>query len=81
MTIIVLKHILKFIEMVLKDENDFEISEFYQPRTFEKVENDAILRKFQNFWEIIAGGAPALRVSRAVTRLTVHRSLPYRNSS
>ena len=36
--IIVLKHILKFIEMVLKDENDFKISEFYQPRTFEKVE-------------------------------------------
>ena len=25
-----LKHILKFIEMVLKDENDFEISEFYR---------------------------------------------------
>ena len=28
--IIVLKHILKFIETVLKDENDFEISEFYR---------------------------------------------------
>ena len=30
---------------------------------------------------MIAGGAPALQVPRAVTRLTVHRSLPYRNSS
>ena len=30
---------------------------------------------------MIAGGAPALQVSRAVTRLTVHRSLPYQNSS
>ena len=37
-SIIVLKHILKFIEMVLKFENDFEISEFYQPRTFAKIE-------------------------------------------
>ena len=36
--IIVVEFILKFIEMVLKDENDFEISEFYQPRTFAKVE-------------------------------------------
>ena len=27
-----------------------------------------------------AEGAPALRVPRAVTRLTVHRSLPYGNS-
>ena len=35
---IVLKHKLKFIEMALKYENDFEISEFYQPRTFAKVE-------------------------------------------
>ena len=29
---------LKFIEMVLKPWNNFEISEFYQPRTFAKVE-------------------------------------------
>ena len=34
--IIVLKHILKFIEMVLKDGNDFEISEFYRSQTFTK---------------------------------------------
>ena len=34
--IIVVKHILKFIEIVLKSEKDFEISEFYQPWTFQK---------------------------------------------
>ena len=37
MTVIVLKHIRKFIEMVLKDENDFKISEFYPSRTFAKA--------------------------------------------
>ena len=36
--IIVVEHILKFIEMALKCENDFEISEFYPSRTFAKVE-------------------------------------------
>jgi len=29
-----LENILKFIEMVLKFENDFEISEFYRSQTF-----------------------------------------------
>ena len=38
-TIIVVENILKFIEMVPKCENDFEISEFYRPRTSAKVEN------------------------------------------
>ena len=33
--------------------------------------------KISNFLENDSGGAPALRVPRAVTRLTVHRSLPY----
>ena len=32
----IVEHILKFIEMVLKDENDFEISEFYRVLTFRK---------------------------------------------
>ena len=41
--IIVLKQILKFIEMVLKCGNDFEISEFYRIHFFLKVENDEIL--------------------------------------
>ena len=31
---IVVEHILKFIEIVLKCENDFEISEFYPSRFF-----------------------------------------------
>ena len=35
-------------------------------------------RIFENFVE---GGAPALRVIRAGTRLTVHRSLPYRTAA
>ena len=35
------------------------------------------LGKIENFHE---EGVPALRVIRAGTRLTVHRSLPYRNS-
>ena len=34
MTELVLKQVLKFIEMVLKDENDFEISEFYPHEIF-----------------------------------------------
>ena len=48
---IVVEHTLKFIEMILKCENDFEISEFYQPRTFVKVENDEIFLKISNFLE------------------------------
>ena len=34
---IVLEHTLKFIEIVLKYENDFKISEFYPSRIFVKV--------------------------------------------
>ena len=72
---------MKFIEIVLKCENDFEISEFYRGQTFSsKVEKLSFLGNFE-FWEMVAGGAPALRVTRAETWLTVYRSLPYRNSS
>ena len=35
---IVVEYILKFIEMVLKYENAFEISEFYRFQTFTKIE-------------------------------------------
>ena len=35
--------------------------------------------KSRNFKNLVEGGAPALRVIRAGTRLTVHRSLPYQN--
>ena len=34
---IVVEDILKFIEMVLKCKNDFEISEFYRSQIFQKV--------------------------------------------
>ena len=37
--IIVVDEVLKFIQMVVKYENDFEISEFYRLWIFEKVEN------------------------------------------
>ena len=37
-SIIVVEHILKFIEIVLKFENRLEMSEFYQPQTFTKAE-------------------------------------------
>ena len=38
------------------------------------------IRKILKFWNFVEGGAPALRVIRAGTRLTVHRSLPYRTA-
>ena len=80
--IIVLEHILKFIEMDLNAGNDFEISEFYWVYFFLKVENGENFLKFSKKWKMkaVGGGAPALRVPRAETRLTVYRSLQYRNS-
>ena len=40
---IVVEHMLKFIEIVVKCENDFEISEFYRIQTFlKKLKNDVI---------------------------------------
>jgi len=35
-SIIVVEHILKFIEIILNVENDFEISEFCRSQTFSK---------------------------------------------
>ena len=46
------------------------------PELFKKVEKWADFLKMSNFLEMIAGGAPALRVPRAETWLTVYRSLP-----
>ena len=37
-SVIVLEHILKFIERVLNVENDFEISELYRVQIVHKVE-------------------------------------------
>ena len=48
--IIVLEDILKFIEIVLKFGNDFEISEFYPARTFSKSRKLLFL-KFSKFRE------------------------------
>ena len=45
---------------------------------YESRESFSKLRKFEKYFE---GGAPALRVIRAGTRLTVHRSFPYQNHS
>ena len=42
-----MENILKFIEMVVKFENDFKITELYQLRTFAKVEK--MTRFFENF--------------------------------
>ena len=39
---VVVEHILKFIEMVLKCEIDFKISVFYRFLTFSKLTNDEI---------------------------------------
>ena len=69
--------ILKFIKMVLKFENDFKISEFYRSQTFQKIEKWWDFLKISNFRKMKAGGAPALRVPRAETWVTVDRSLPY----
>ena len=70
--------------MVVKYVNDFEIPEFYRSRTFAKVKK---LMKFLKNFKILEifrkkreekkrVRAPALRVTRAETRLTVYRSLP-----
>ena len=80
--------------MVVKDKIDFEISEFYRSRTFEKVEILMIFSKNHFFRKLSRlrresekkrrkeerGGSPALRVIRAETRLTVYRWLPYQNN-
>ena len=71
--------------MVVNDEIDFEISEFYRLWMFEKVENLMTFSKNVKIEEEIrrekkkrrdGGRTLALRVIRAETRLTVHRSLP-----
>ena len=52
---IVVKHILKFIEMVLKSGNDFEISEFYRIQTFSKSRKMVRFLKISNFLENESG--------------------------
>ena len=55
MTELVLEQVFKFIEMVLKDENDFEISEFYRSRTFQKIEKWCDFLKISKFLENESG--------------------------
>ena len=59
------------------------MEKFYPLRTFQKLIFSVEISKISKNLEKIKsfeGGAPALRVIRAGTRLTVHRSLPYQNS-
>ena len=53
--IIVLEHILKFIEMVLDVENDFQISEFYRIHFFEKVDSLQFFFEFSKLLENDSG--------------------------
>ena len=51
-----MKNILKFIEMVLKYENDFKISEFYRLLTFPKSRKIVrFVLKISNFLEDNSG--------------------------
>ena len=72
---IVLDNVLKLWIELRKSKNDNAREKFYRVQCFRKVDI------FGRSSEIFEGGAPALRVIRAGTRLTVHRSLPYQNSS
>ena len=78
--IIVLDNILKLWIELIKSRNDNAMEKFYRLWTFQKLIFLAeIWKKFENFhknYKSIEGGARALRVIRAGTRLTVHRSLP-----
>ena len=82
---IVLDNVLKRWIELIKWRNDNAGEKFYLMRTFSKVRNLAkILKNLKNLEiseNFVEGGAPALRVIRAGTRLTVHRSLPYENNS
>ena len=61
---------------IVRSQNTRTIPEFYSHEVFHEGANFEIFLKFPNFLENDSGRAPALRVPRAVTRLTVHRSLP-----
>ena len=52
---------LKFIEIVLKYENDFDIPEFYRIQTFSRSWQIVIFFEFLIFWEIKEGGAPPFK--------------------
>ena len=83
-TIISLSYVLKLWIELIKQRNHNSTNKFYWVEVFQNLEilveiskNSKIL-KFQKI--LSREGAPALRVIRAGTWLTVHRSLPYQNS-
>ena len=80
-SIIILDDVLKLWIELIKSRNDNTTGKFYRFRVVWKNtifgRNFEIFEKSRNFEKIAEGGAPALRVIRAGTRLTVHRSLPW----
>ena len=80
-TIIVLDNILKLWIELIKSRNGNATEKFYGLWTFQKLIFLVKISEVSKFFEnnnFIEGGALALRVIRAGTRLTVHRSLPSR---
>ena len=80
-TIIVLDNVLKVRIELITLRNDNAMQKFYRVQVVSK--SWSLGRNFENFRKndnSIKGDAPALRVIRAGTRLTVHRSLPWKYS-
>ena len=77
-SIIILDNVLRLWIELIKLRNDNATGKFYR---FRVVSKSSIFsrnfEKYGKFVKLFEGGAPALRVIRAGTRLTVHRSLPY----
>ena len=77
---IVLDNVIKIWIELIKLRNDNVMEKFYRGRVVSK--SSIFCRNFENFEksrkfeQMVDAGAPALRVIRAATRLTVHRSLP-----
>ena len=80
---IVLDNVLKLWMELIKQRNDNATKKFYRFRVVWKVQLFIEISKISKNLEISrisSTGAPALRVIRAGTRLTVHRSLAYRTA-
>ena len=79
-TIIVLDMSLKLRLELITYRNDHVMEKFYRVQVLQKLSFFVkILKISKNLWKVEnfhEGGVPALRVIRAGTRLTVHRSLP-----
>ena len=76
---IVLDNVLKIWIELMKLRNYDAMEKFYWGQVFSKVEISVEISKFSKISKnskSFEGEAPALRVIRAGTRLTVHRSLP-----